>query len=48
MKPAPTWNDLTTRQKRKRAIRIQNNSAVKLSMSEALKIAQAQYDGDVA
>ena len=46
MKPAPTWKELNTRQQRKYAIKMQNNSAIKLSMAEALKRAEKVYDGD--
>jgi hypothetical protein len=47
MKPTATWKELTTRQKRRYAIKLQNNSAAKVSMAEALKLAQKSYDGEV-
>jgi hypothetical protein len=46
MKPTAKWNQLTTRQQRRYAIKLQNNSAAKVSMAEALKLAQKIYDGE--
>ena len=46
MKPTAKWKELTTRQQRRYAIKTQNGSSSKLSMAEALRLAEKVYDGD--